>query len=357
METGVYQNLGDFTMTPIDKTLDRMVCIHLDVSTWSGRKKLYLEDLRGVTNGSIPPGDLASLGSKRIIDPKSLRVFHRIWQQADRMLASVGVRFLGGYAIAESELDDVLSRMEELKDWFYQERSQFIKNYDDLVDNWIAQHPEWEAIIAQSVTPSGTVASRIKFNYQAFRVSAVSPDADADTGLGKEADGLSGQLFREIASKASSTWEQSYEGRSEVTQKALRPLRSILKKMRSLEFINPTIAPAAEQVEDALDAMPQNGKISGGDLSKLVALFHLISDSERMERHGAGLAATESLDDDDQSSDSSANEAEEIEVVEDAPATDHSQSPEPADADESVPDIAAIPEPRERTEERVDSWF
>lgn len=324
-------------MTPATKTLDRMVCVHLDISTWSGRKKLRPEDLRGVTDGAIPPEDLASLGSKRIIDPKALAVFHRIWRRAETLLSSVGVRFLGGYAIPDSELNRVLGEIEKLKAWFENERKQLLVDYDDLIEQWIARHPDWEAIIRKAVTPSGQVSNRIQFRYQAFRVSTAGPDGTEDAGLAEEAEGLSGRLFREVATMANKTWRESYEGRSEVTQRALNPLRTILKKLRSLEFINPKIAPVADQVENTIDGMPKNGKISGADLSNLVGLFHLISDAERMERHGEGLTSGKPSE-------------------EEAPASEV-EADEPTDVDEPVTLEPALPVQREEPVEEAVAWF
>ena len=47
------------------EVLDKIVALNLDVTLWTGRKKLEAQDLGGV---NLPPEDLASLGSKRIAD-------------------------------------------------------------------------------------------------------------------------------------------------------------------------------------------------------------------------------------------------------------------------------------------------
>ena len=54
------------------KVLDNLLALNLNVSLWSARKKMVLEDFGGA---ELPPEDLASLGSKRIADPNSLKVF------------------------------------------------------------------------------------------------------------------------------------------------------------------------------------------------------------------------------------------------------------------------------------------
>lgn len=54
------------------KILDSLVALNLNISVWSARKKMCLEDFGGA---ELPPEDLASLGSKRIADPDSLKIF------------------------------------------------------------------------------------------------------------------------------------------------------------------------------------------------------------------------------------------------------------------------------------------
>ena len=54
------------------KVLDNLLALNLNVNLWSARKKMVLEDFGGA---ELPPEDLASLGSKRIADPNSLKVF------------------------------------------------------------------------------------------------------------------------------------------------------------------------------------------------------------------------------------------------------------------------------------------
>ena len=54
------------------RILDSLLALNLNISVWSARKKMCLEDFGGA---ELPPKDLASLGSKRIADPDSLKIF------------------------------------------------------------------------------------------------------------------------------------------------------------------------------------------------------------------------------------------------------------------------------------------
>ena len=54
-----------------NSTLDKVVCVSLDTHIWTARKKLRPEDLP-LAAGTLPPEEVASLGSKRVFDPKKI---------------------------------------------------------------------------------------------------------------------------------------------------------------------------------------------------------------------------------------------------------------------------------------------
>lgn len=80
------------------KVLDNLLALNLNVNLWSARKKMVLEDFGGA---ELPPEDLASLGSKRIADPNSLKVFSTLKARAFNYLDRHGIRFMSGWAIPE----------------------------------------------------------------------------------------------------------------------------------------------------------------------------------------------------------------------------------------------------------------
>ena len=77
------------------RILDNLLALNLDISLWSARKKMTVEDFGGA---ELPPEDLASLGSKRIADPSSLKIFSTLKARAFSFLDRHGVRFMSGWA-------------------------------------------------------------------------------------------------------------------------------------------------------------------------------------------------------------------------------------------------------------------
>ena len=92
------------TSLPSDiRILDNLLALNLDISLWSARRKMSAEDLGGA---ELPPEDLASLGSKRIADPESLRIFGTLKARAFNFLDRHGVRFMSCLLYTSDAADD-----------------------------------------------------------------------------------------------------------------------------------------------------------------------------------------------------------------------------------------------------------
>ncbi len=209
--------------------LDHLVVVNLNIHIWSARKKLTLADLGGA---ELPPEDIASLGSKRICNPDELKAFGTLKARAVTLLDRYGVRFLGGWAVPEAKVDAINVGLAAVQDEFSTTKEAFLQRYDQVIQGWIAKHPQWAGIIANSTVNEEYVRSRIDFRWQMFRV--VSPEV----GQGKSHDSfhadinnLGNRLFGEVAKTAEEAWKRCYAGKTEVTRKALSPLKSIHDKL------------------------------------------------------------------------------------------------------------------------------
>ena len=94
--------------------LDQVVLVKVEANIYGARKKLKKEDLVLANGSKLPPEDLASLGSKRLLDPDQLTVFNRLKKEADRICLRIGTRFLGGYAIPTAAAPDIIAELERI---------------------------------------------------------------------------------------------------------------------------------------------------------------------------------------------------------------------------------------------------
>ncbi|MBQ2049645.1 MAG: DUF3150 domain-containing protein [Spirochaetales bacterium] len=277
--------------------LDNLLALNLDISLWSARRKMTTEDMGGA---QLPPEDLASLGSKRIADPESLKVFSTLKSRAFCFLDRHGVRFMSGWAIPEDKAGAIVQELTGIRDEFNNAKEAFLADYDQSVQAWIAKHSQWADIIRNSTVGPDYVRARMSFKWQLFKVAPLMSHADQaavlESGLAEEVTGLGSTLFREVANDAEDMWKRVYRGKSEVTHRALSPLKTLHAKLTGLSFVEPHVAPVADIIMSALNRMPRRGNINGPDLLMLQGLVCLLKDSDSLIDHAQSLIVGNSAD-------------------------------------------------------------
>lgn len=272
-------------MTADITALDHLVVVNLDIHIWTARKKLVPLDLGGA---ELPPQDLASLGSKRICNPEDLRNFGTLKARSVNLLERNGIRFLSGWAVPDTRINDIMAELAVIRDEFNAAKEAFLQRYDQSVQDWIAKHPQWGNIIAGSTVSEEYVRSRIDFRWQVFQVAqpgAVAPAQSLDN-LTDDIRQLGMTLFDEIAKAAGEAWHRCYAGKTEITRKALSPLKSIYDKLHGLTFVEPRVAPVAELLDTAFRSIPKRGAISGNILIMLQGLVSLLQNPQALMEHG-----------------------------------------------------------------------
>ena len=267
-----------------DQVLDLLMVVNLNVHLWSARKKLTAEDLGGA---ELPPGELASLGSKRICNPEDIKKFATLKSRAISLLDKHGVRFLSGWAIPDSKAAMLLNELTSIRDEFNQNKIDFLNAYDDSIQDWVTKHPQWGSIIAGSTVSKKYASSRLSFNWQMFKV--VPPFGGMAAQLRECTDRLSLTLFEEISKAAKDTWHRCFDGKTEITRKALSPLKSIQQKLVGLSFLEPRVTPIEELISAAINSVPKRGAIKGDLLTMLRGLIGLMQNPIALLSHGQQL--------------------------------------------------------------------
>jgi len=246
-----------------------LVFICLDITCWSGRKTLTPEDL-GLDQAQRPPAHLVSLGEKQLIDPEALRTFTSIRSAARRHCLEVGVRFLGGYAIPAAKAQALLDRLDALGQRYNVARAAFLADYDHRLATWTAQQPpEWQSLIRGVRAPVECVGNRLSFAVQAVRFGAPDPAVVTHQGLERALAGLGDQVFYEVAQLAREALERSYQGKTEVTRRALSPLAAIRDKLEGLSFMDSRFRVVVQEISRLLAGCPARQPITGPRLTAL----------------------------------------------------------------------------------------
>jgi len=324
--------------------LNNVAIVHLDVHIWSGRKKLRPEDLK-LQGQEIPPEDLASLGSKRTLSAKALAPFDKYKKRAERACQELGFRFLSGYAIPLDKLKELNVSLNEIRDLFRDEQKNFIKNYDQEVQDWINAHPDWKEVIRSAITPLDVVKERISFAYYIYQISAEQITADKED-LDDAVSSMGDQILREVAKASSEIFDKSFLGRETIRAVSMQKLIGRQRdKLSSLVFVDHRLAAVVERIDQGLAALPKTGKLEGSDLNAVAGILSFMRDPQSSLTHGERIAHESAIP-----------ESVPMDVTEDSEDDSVSlDTPQPGEIVETA--VETVPSKPETKPEANTSWF
>lgn len=258
--------------------------VNVECHIWGGRSKLTATDL-GAAAKDMPPEDLASLGSKKIYPQEDLRPLQTAKKAVERVLANAGLRFMGGmtYAIPNDRLKEVQADVEFQRQTFLREKEAIRASYRRRVDEWVNEHAEWAGVIRAAIVPLERVMEGISFEVHTFQLESMTMSS-SDSLQSTLAD----KLFEEVARDARKTLKDSFTGRERITRRALRPIRSLSDKLKSLGFLDERANPVAAHIDQVLGQVPVAGNLEDVIVSSLVGLLGLLSNAQATREFGSG---------------------------------------------------------------------
>lgn len=227
--------------------LEHTVVVHLDINIWSGRAKLRREDIPNADN--LPPEALASLGSKKLIDPALLKAFNTIRARASVMLDRAGVRFIGSWLVHDSKLAEVEQNLLDYRNEFERAAYEFVSTYETNTESWLNQFPEWASVVRPVLPDVAAMRGKFGFRWQTFKVMP-SLTSSGD-GLQESIAGLPETALAEVVAMVKDIYTDTFEGKDTVTKKAVRPVRTLIAKLDAISYISPVLYSTKQAVEKA----------------------------------------------------------------------------------------------------------
>lgn len=278
------------TTSKAPRILSDVIAVQLNFSIWTGRKKLADSDLS--ISGERPPKEVVNLGSKHTTDPKSLNVFNTLKRQAERLCLTVGIPFLGGYAIPTAKADEIAKNLSEIVEKFEAEKANYLLKHESIQDDWISKFPAYESILRQALTPTEEIEKRITATYSMFQVqSAHDVVTSADTGLDNQVDGLTQTLDEDILKNARQLLK-SLTGAIHPNQTNVRGLKSLREKIEGLAFLDSRFDTLVGEIQAIEAQMPSSGKLETADVNVLSGLLYRMSDDKKLSALMGNLTST-----------------------------------------------------------------
>ncbi|WP_230611265.1 DUF3150 domain-containing protein, partial [Vibrio cholerae] len=208
----------------------------------------------------------------------------RLKKEAQRLCEQVGVRFLGGYAVPEDRIDQIVPELDRIGQDFAQCKQLFLDNYDQVTFDWVAKHPEFADAIRRALSPIEDVEQRLQFDYAIYRMQP----AEQAGGLDGKVNGMGHTLFREVARDANELFERSVAGKNQISQRALNPLKRLRDKLDGLSFLDHRVQPMVEAMDNLFVRLPKTGPVTDNLYHELMATILILSDPDKMRMHGEG---------------------------------------------------------------------
>jgi hypothetical protein len=225
------------------------------INSISGRHTITEEDL-GLPKGTLPPDDVASLGSLITVDKEHLKPFNSIRTRTKRLCESKGVRVGLGTVIPSTELRATLDQLEDLKDEFYKEKEKFLKTFSDNLNARLESHKKYANLIQASAPSKDYVDQRMHFAIDTLKVSDPSGDPNSSvlsSTLTRPGNDIGHRLFQETVDFVQSAYNRSFKDTAKVVRRNLTPFReSLLPKLRSFQLLDSRCRTVADHVEQML---------------------------------------------------------------------------------------------------------
>lgn len=233
-------------ITVIDKT----TFVRLDFTLWSGRAKLTREDIPDADK--LPPQELASLGSKRLFDPAKLRPFGALKARAHALLERNGIKFCGGYAIAEDRADGIRDQLADIWREFERTKTDFCNEYANGCKEWIAQHPDWADILRNAMPSPHEMPNRFHFSYQFFQIQPTNVLGGEGNDSHTTILDMGDKALGEICTMAKAIYEDTFKDKHELKAKSFQPIERLISKIHAVSFTHPRVEAVGEMLTEAL---------------------------------------------------------------------------------------------------------
>ncbi|WP_440494615.1 DUF3150 domain-containing protein [Serratia sarumanii] len=278
--------------------LQSLCVIHVDFDIWSGQTRLSASDLKLGEGGEIPPEKVAQLGSKKICDPAKLKGFHRLKTETRRLLLKFGMPFMNGFAVPVSKTDEICNKLNEISFQFNQLKQDFINGYNNAVDEWCQENPEYERAIRAGSLPKETVEERIGFEFQVFMIQPVNDDEANAKSLNRKVERLGDDLISEVVQEANKFYMERLAGRDQCAVTTRLTLRNIRDKVDGLSFLNSAFNPLVKLLDQTLRGYEQHAdgrNIVAPFFYQVVAAVLIMSERDRIEQYANGSITVESM--------------------------------------------------------------
>lgn len=229
--------------------------------------------------------------SARYCDPATFAGFAAIRRRVDRACLATGTRFIGGVAVPDGNIDQLLGFIKTQEKVFADAKSGILATWPQPVIDWADKYPSESQEILRLGPSYAQIEAGLAFDVAVFKVTSQNQPLQAaglTDGIESATEGFGASVAREIAADVRDTWRNRGEkGGGEASGKIRESLRRWRTKADSLRFLDRRVESIVDMIDSALAKMPASGKIEGHDFMVLSGLIAILSDPDNITQKNA----------------------------------------------------------------------
>ena len=227
--------------------------VHLKIRCWSGEKKASRDlDIKLGVDGKMPPKELLDIGNKKIFLPKALDPMTRERKSAERACLSEGTRFMGGYAIPDDAVDDLVIKLNNVKDKFDYELREFLSAFETNKEAWLRDEKvkEYADIIRNQIPDKEYVADAFQFDFKLYKLNTVD-------GFEPDPQEIANQILHEIGMTCKEMSKRMMERKTAISgSKLCEHLDPLINKLDTLSFGNGRLLKVLAEFQALQNSIP-----------------------------------------------------------------------------------------------------
>jgi len=251
--------------------------VDVSLNLIAGTHSITEADL-GLSPGTLPPDDLATLGNLWVVNKKLLDTGKALRAKTKRLLASVGVKVGCGTVVTAADLQDLTDSLEAIKTEFYDWKDTFVSSFESELDDWVSAHPEYADLIRRYAPDLKRVERRLSYHIDVYKFAVPPSDPNhqvLEKTLKRSGNDISKRLLREIADFCADSHMGSIQKSGRLVKQNLGPLRdTLLPKIKSFQLLDSSLSAVSSHLESFLcdvssfiDSQPKGEKyLKGSDL-------------------------------------------------------------------------------------------
>lgn len=256
--------------------------VHLKIRCWSGEKKASRDiDIKLGKDGKMPPKELLDIGNKKIFLPKALDPMGTQRKSAERACLASGTRFMGGYAIPDADVDDLVVKLDIAKEKFDEELRQFLTDFESNKEAWLKDEKvaEYADIIRHQIPDKEAVAKAFEFSFKLYKLNTVE-------GYEPDPQDIANQILHEIGMTCKDMSKRMLERKTAISgAKLCEQFDPLIKKLDTLSFGNGRLLKVHGEFKALQDSIPMD-RIDQAHPSfgHTLTFLSMCADSDKLER-------------------------------------------------------------------------